>query len=220
MKIHPNNWKKWCDVLKTLSAVLFQKFLLSVLTIIAVSRSALAQLNQTAMVAALEAYDREALVLCNKNTMANWAVATDVLNASLVVEQVRGRLINIFSLLPHGRIFVMQQNIKPQSYQTQSQSFRCWYHDRKSVFIRLRSNRSLSENIVVNHLFASKCAIAIISDLIIHRIGNVSLIFFSLYRMPWVSSMRLCVNDTLTIIGEQPMLIHTPIQLSRGSWSC
>lgn len=117
-----------CDAHQTLSAVIFQKTLLSVLTIFAVTRSALAQLNQTAMVAALDAYDREALVLCNKNSMANWAVATDVLNASLVVEQVRRRFINwrvcVNKFAGHNRLLVIEQNIKPQSYQTQSQSLR------------------------------------------------------------------------------------------------
>lgn len=86
------------------------------------TRSALAQLNQNAMIAALEAYDREALVLCNKNSMANWAVATDVLNASLVVEQVRSRFINwrvlVNKFAGRTRILVIEQNINPQSYQT------------------------------------------------------------------------------------------------------
>lgn len=48
-----------------------------------------AQLSQDDMIAALETYDREASLLCNKNTHANWNVQTDVLNLTLVDEQVR-----------------------------------------------------------------------------------------------------------------------------------
>lgn len=49
----------------------------------------IAQLNEDQMRLVLEDYDRAASLLCNKNAHANWAVQTDVLNASLVVEQVR-----------------------------------------------------------------------------------------------------------------------------------
>lgn len=46
-------------------------------------------LSEAEMIAALEEYDRAASLLCNKNSHANWAVQTDVLNETLVVEQVR-----------------------------------------------------------------------------------------------------------------------------------
>jgi hypothetical protein len=40
------------------------------------------------MKAILAEYDRDASLLCNKNAKANWNVQTDVLNTSLVAEQV------------------------------------------------------------------------------------------------------------------------------------
>lgn len=48
-----------------------------------------AQLTQDQMITVLETYDREASLLCNKNQHASWAVQTDVLNTTLVAEQVR-----------------------------------------------------------------------------------------------------------------------------------
>lgn len=50
---------------------------------------ALAQILEPEMIRILDQYDQEAKVLCNKNSIANWNVQTDVLNTSLVVEQVR-----------------------------------------------------------------------------------------------------------------------------------
>lgn len=47
------------------------------------------QLTEAEMIQVLATYDSEAKDLCNKNVHANWNVQTDVLNASLVVEQVR-----------------------------------------------------------------------------------------------------------------------------------
>lgn len=44
--------------------------------------------TQDEMIKILADYDREASLLCNKNSKANWAVQTDVLNTSLVAEQV------------------------------------------------------------------------------------------------------------------------------------
>lgn len=49
------------------------------------------QLSEAEMKTVLETYDRDASQLCNKNAKANWAVATDVLNASLVTAQVSRR---------------------------------------------------------------------------------------------------------------------------------
>lgn len=40
------------------------------------------------MITILADYNREAAVLCNKNALASWSVQTDVLNETLVVEEV------------------------------------------------------------------------------------------------------------------------------------
>lgn len=48
-----------------------------------------AQLTEAQMITILETYDREASLLCNKNSHANWNVQTDVLNETLVEQQVR-----------------------------------------------------------------------------------------------------------------------------------
>lgn len=41
-------------------------------------------------------YDREASLLCNKNAKANWNVQTDVLNDTLVAEQVKNAQEKLF----------------------------------------------------------------------------------------------------------------------------
>lgn len=69
-------------------AIYLQKVLLSILLIALTTQIVKAQLSETEMRTVLEIYDREALLLCNKNVKANWAVATDLLNEELVVEQV------------------------------------------------------------------------------------------------------------------------------------
>lgn len=55
------------------------------------TRVILSQSSEDAMKTILEKYDRDALLLCNKNVKASWAVATDVLNSSLVETQVSWR---------------------------------------------------------------------------------------------------------------------------------
>jgi LPS O-antigen subunit length determinant protein (WzzB/FepE family) len=45
--------------------------------------------TEAEMIGYLADYDLQAKQLCNKNVHANWNVQTDVMNASLVVEQVR-----------------------------------------------------------------------------------------------------------------------------------
>lgn len=47
-----------------------------------------AQVTEAEMIQLLADYDREAKLLCNKNAKADWAVQTDVLNETLVAEQV------------------------------------------------------------------------------------------------------------------------------------
>lgn len=48
-----------------------------------------AQITEAEMLDILSTYDREASLLCNANNKANWNVETDVLNETLVTEQVR-----------------------------------------------------------------------------------------------------------------------------------
>lgn len=47
------------------------------------------QVSQAEMIQILATYDQEAKLLCNKNSIANWNVQTDVMNVSLVAVQVR-----------------------------------------------------------------------------------------------------------------------------------
>lgn len=48
-----------------------------------------AQLTEPEMIEVLATYDSEASIWCNKNVHAIWNVQTDVLNSSLVADQVR-----------------------------------------------------------------------------------------------------------------------------------
>lgn len=45
--------------------------------------------TQEEMIGHLENYNTEATAMCTKSSLANWAVQTDVLNLTLVAEQVR-----------------------------------------------------------------------------------------------------------------------------------
>lgn len=49
----------------------------------------MAQIDETTMKNILGDYSQQASVLCNRNSKASWAVQTDVLNSSLLVEMVR-----------------------------------------------------------------------------------------------------------------------------------
>lgn len=47
--------------------------------------------TEAEMIEILNSYNTEATAMCTKSSLANWAVQTDVLNTTLVVEQVRER---------------------------------------------------------------------------------------------------------------------------------
>lgn len=68
--------------------IFLQKVSVSILMIALMTRVVFSQLSEDEMKTILEKFDRDALLLCNKNVKANWAVATDVLNAALVEAQV------------------------------------------------------------------------------------------------------------------------------------
>lgn len=47
-----------------------------------------AQLSEVDMIQVLNEYDQDSSKLCNENSLADWNVQTDVLNTTLVAEQV------------------------------------------------------------------------------------------------------------------------------------
>lgn len=62
---------------------------LAIFMIAITSHFAMAQIDEATMKNILGDYSQQASVLCNRNSKASWAVQTDVLNSSLLVEMVR-----------------------------------------------------------------------------------------------------------------------------------
>lgn len=66
-----------------------QLILLTILQIGLLTQGLVDAQTDEEMIAYLTEYDEEAKLLCNKNVHASWNVQTDVMNTSLVADQVR-----------------------------------------------------------------------------------------------------------------------------------